>query len=637
MRKKGLSVLLALAVVLSLAPATVLADGAQEPGVQEIKVRSNGVEDGVPNADYQEAYTTAGLELSGPVDGVYTLTVDQEKLKQVVDAGKANEDSEQKRAYQIMENKNNPGKLWFGMEYMVPQDEDVDVKDRIKKASVQFDGGNAVLVELDNQNKDGFFNYIQVYDGQKLKPVNGETALIDWQDENNQTLAQTKAVVKVVFKESTFTVTFELDGGSGAFPALSVKSGEKVSEPSDKPTKEGHTFVGWYKDAGCTEKWDFAADTVTKEIKLYAKWEKESSTVTEYTITFDANGGTVSPASGKTKDGTLETLPNPTRSGYTFDGWYTAASGGTQVTTSYKFDKDGTIYAHWTQNSSSDPEEESYAIRIASGIRHGDVYTSHWYAEPGEWVTVTVYPDSDYEVDWVEVERSDGRLLWTDRSGNRYTFRMPASNVTVDARFTLRYGYRYTRYTVYIPEEPVEKVNIPSVSPVTWRPAAALWDVPSYSGSYPAAQWAYQNGYLDTAADGTLRLDAPVTHQQMWKIMAHWMGTPVTDARSITNWALQNGAAGGKSASAAMTRQNVVEYLYRCYFQLGGDVSVTGNLSGYRDSQLITSAASQNAWLWAVNKGIISGTADGYLNPDAVISRGDFAAVLMRLCQNVMG
>ncbi len=428
----------------------------------------------------------------------------------------------------------------------------------------------------------------------------------------------------------THRVTFSVGTDVTAIPEQEVVHNGTATKP-DEPVKEGYTFGGWYREEACTNEFDFTAG-ITADTTIYAKWTEKTVETTEYTITFDANGGTVSPASAETKGGRLETLPTPTRSGYTFDGWYTEKDGGTQVTTETEFKAAATLYAHWKPVTSGG-EETEYAIQISPDIRHGSIYTSRWYAEPGEWVTVTAYPDSDYQVDWVEVEREDGRLLWTDRSGNRYTFQMPASDVTVDARFSLRDVYRYT---VYIPEEPVETVYVPSVAPVVWRPAAAFWDVPSHSWAYPAAQWAYQNGYLDAAADGTFRLDAPVTHQQMWKIMAHWMGSPVTDGRSITSWAVQNGAASGKPSNSVMTRQDMVEYLYQCCFLLGGDVSVTGNLAGFYDNQLITSNASRNAWTWAVNKGIISGSADGYLNPGGAVNRGEFAAILMRACQSVL-
>lgn len=73
-----------------------------------------------------------------------------------------------------------------------------------------------------------------------------------------------------------------------------------------------------------------------------------------YTITFNANGGTVSPTSKTvTKGSTYGTLPTATRTGYTFDGWYTAASGGTKITstTTVSITANQTLYAHWTINN----------------------------------------------------------------------------------------------------------------------------------------------------------------------------------------------------------------------------------------------------------------------------------------------
>ena len=73
--------------------------------------------------------------------------------------------------------------------------------------------------------------------------------------------------------------------------------------------------------------------------------------IPKYTITFDANGGTVSTTSGTTGDGgTLVSLPIPTRNGYIFAGWYTVATDGTVVTTGTVFSADATVYAQWQWN-----------------------------------------------------------------------------------------------------------------------------------------------------------------------------------------------------------------------------------------------------------------------------------------------
>ena len=68
-----------------------------------------------------------------------------------------------------------------------------------------------------------------------------------------------------------------------------------------------------------------------------------------YTVTFNPNGGNVSPAGAETgADGRLTSLPTPTRSDYQFDGWFTAESGGTRITTESVFTANTTIYAQWT-------------------------------------------------------------------------------------------------------------------------------------------------------------------------------------------------------------------------------------------------------------------------------------------------
>jgi uncharacterized repeat protein (TIGR02543 family) len=68
-----------------------------------------------------------------------------------------------------------------------------------------------------------------------------------------------------------YIVIFESNGGSPV-PSETVEEGATVMRPAD-PTKAGHTFGGWYADATLTAPWSFAADKVTKETTLYAKWE----------------------------------------------------------------------------------------------------------------------------------------------------------------------------------------------------------------------------------------------------------------------------------------------------------------------------------------------------------------------------
>lgn len=106
-----------------------------------------------------------------------------------------------------------------------------------------------------------------------------------------------------------YTVTFQSEGGSEV--ASQIRANTPAAQP-DNPTKEGHTFIGWYNGE---EKWNFA-DAVATDLTLTAKWQ-----LNQYTITFDTAGGSEVPSI--TQDyGTAITPPAaPTRTGYTFAGW----------------------------------------------------------------------------------------------------------------------------------------------------------------------------------------------------------------------------------------------------------------------------------------------------------------------------
>lgn len=140
------------------------------------------------------------------------------------------------------------------------------------------------------------------------------------------------------------TVSFDSNGGSEV-ESVTAKTGERLNTPA-APSRTGYVFAGWYSDQNCTKKWDFDSDTVPGAITLYAGW-----TPAQYTVTFDANEGTVEPASKSvTYTEVYGELPTPTRVGYAFDGWFTEADGGEQVTAETGFNRteNQTLYAHWT-------------------------------------------------------------------------------------------------------------------------------------------------------------------------------------------------------------------------------------------------------------------------------------------------
>ena len=69
-----------------------------------------------------------------------------------------------------------------------------------------------------------------------------------------------------------YTVSFDSQGGTKVEPQK-LEYGDLVAEP-EPPVMEGHTFLGWFTDAGCAFPWDFAGDTVTGSMTLYAGWSE---------------------------------------------------------------------------------------------------------------------------------------------------------------------------------------------------------------------------------------------------------------------------------------------------------------------------------------------------------------------------
>jgi len=149
----------------------------------------------------------------------------------------------------------------------------------------------------------------------------------------------------------TRTVTFQSNGGT-AVAALTRLIGSSVSKPTD-PAKTGHTFAGWYADAGLTSAatWPFTLGAAN--ITFYAKWNANI-----YTITYDGNGSTGGSTANSAHTYGLPaalSLNGFTRTGYNFTGWsaeQTAAApaytdGQTVVNITPNPNEFFTFYAVW--------------------------------------------------------------------------------------------------------------------------------------------------------------------------------------------------------------------------------------------------------------------------------------------------
>ena len=157
--------------------------------------------------------------------------------------------------------------------------------------------------------------------------------------------------------ENKYTIAFNANGGTGSMSSItSCLYDNSYTLTANTFIRTGYTFAGWNTKANGTGTSYIDKASVSKlsatngaTVILYAKW-----TANSYTLSFDANGGTCSTTSQSvTYNSTYGTLPTPTRTGYTFAGWYTSTSGGSMVLSTNTVSTAGnhTLYAHWTATS----------------------------------------------------------------------------------------------------------------------------------------------------------------------------------------------------------------------------------------------------------------------------------------------
>ena len=333
----------------------------------------------------------------------------------------------------------------------------------------------------------------------------------------------------------------------------------------------------------------------------------------ENQITFDGNGGRPTNSTMTTTGKKLASLPTATRSGrYSFDGWYTEKNGGTKITTATLFDKDTTVYAHWTYTGSTGGGVTTYPITVKSA-KNGDVTASHKSAAKGTTITLTVDPDKSYVLDTLTVlDGKDKKIKLTEKNG-KYTFTMPASKVEIQATFvketeispfgdvsTDAYYYEAVKWAqkkgitggigndLFGPNQPCTRAQIATF---LWRAAgspepknmSSFSDVPTDSYYAKAVAWAVENGITTGTGDGKFSPNAPCTRAQSVTFLYRASGSPaVSDSAVFADveanafyadavaWAVANGVTNGTTSSTfspdnGCTRAQIVTFLYRAF------------------------------------------------------------------------
>lgn len=335
----------------------------------------------------------------------------------------------------------------------------------------------------------------------------------------------------------SYTATFNGNGGGTPIPSTITKT--YGSELGTLPTcsRTGYTFLGWYTASSGGTKIS-SATKITGTVTYYAQWS-----INSYTLTYNVNGGNaVSPASKSVQYGSAYgTLPTPTKNSdaeftYAFAGWYTAASGGTQVTANTTMGAGNTtIYAHWTAT------KRSYTIGYQTTYGSlNRISQSVAYGSKGSCTLTMPSNDAQYTYTfrgWYTAANGGGTKV-----GSSLTLETPS--VTGAATYYAYVTRAVNRYTFTFN---ANGGNTPSSSSISKNYGEAIGTLPTCSRAADNTYTYAFAGWFDTSATsgGTqLTTATKVTSNKTW--YARWTST----YKNYTVTWNGNGGTPSKSSSS---------------------------------------------------------------------------------------
>ena len=394
-------------------------------------------------------------------------------------------------------------------------------------------------------------------------------------------------------------------------PAYKAKYDADTKKTHERAGLEGNTHTAFTLKY-VNDKWEPDGTFPAVVLLVTCNGSHENQTCT---VTFNGNGGVPSVIRMTTIDQKLPELPTATHSGrYSFDGWYTEKNGGTKITTATLFDKDTTVYAHWTYTGSTGGGGvTTYPITVKSA-KNGDVTANHKSAAKGTTITLTVDPDKGYVLDTLTVlDGKDKDLKLTEKNG-KFTFTMPASKVTVAATFK-------------------------ASTPTGKNP---FIDVPAGSYYEDAVIWAVDKGITTGTSATTFNPNGICTRAQAVTFLWRAAGSPAaksavmpfTDVKAgsyyydAVLWAVEQGITKGTSDTmfspdATCTRAQIVTFLWRSQKS-----PAAGMANPFADVAADTYYI--DAVLWAVKHNITVGTTFSIFSPDEECTRAQIVTFLYR-------
>ena len=344
----------------------------------------------------------------------------------------------------------------------------------------------------------------------------------------------------------------------------------------------------------------------------------------DVTVIFDSQEGSEVAAQTIKVNQKVTEPEDPTRGGYSFQGWYTA--GGDKWNFEDPVTNNMTLFARWSRNSSGTYQP------IIPDSDGGRVSISPRNPERGEEVIITPNPDEGYEVDEIIVtDRNGNEVEITDNNDGTYSFIQPTGRVTITV--------------TYAPDkcDGTAADNCPSL---------AFTDLNTSMWYHEAVDYAIENGLMNGTGNSVFSPETPITRAQAVTVLWRLENEPQVDYTmtfadvaegqwytEAVRWAASINVVGGYSAEEYGTddfisRQDMATILWRYAEYKGYDVSATADLD-YTDAGNIADYAL-TAMQWACGSGIFEGNGDGTINPTGDTRRCEYAAIMMRFIENVV-
>jgi uncharacterized repeat protein (TIGR02543 family) len=291
------------------------------------------------------------------------------------------------------------------------------------------------------------------------------------------TSLQRNGTVVITVSLGQCTVRLNAQGGTVSPDSVSANIGGTVALPT--PTRAEHAFVGWFTAAtGGTQ--ITQATVINGDMTAFAHWTQDI-----YTVTLNANGGTVSQASLQIPGGQSASLPIPARDHHTFDGWFTSASGGSRVDSSTTITGNMTVFAQWTR----------IVRTITLDANGGSVSPGTLSINSGDNIGTLPTPVREHF-------NFDG---WFN-GGSQVS---SSTNVIVDMILTAQ--WTVVRYTITFDSTGGSNVDSRSVN----------WNEPIGTLTVPARSFYAFNGWF-TAASGGTRFESNTPVQGAITLFAQW-------------------------------------------------------------------------------------------------------------------